>query len=53
VLARGVLPITRVECAESDLPDVEAAQQFLSQDRKAPAPVADPAEEEDFFGQLE
>ena len=53
VIHRGVLPITKLECAESDIPDAVAAQLFLSQDRKTPAPLVEAVAEEDLFEQLE
>jgi ATP-dependent DNA helicase 2 subunit 2 len=54
IIGRGVQPITKLECPESDLADAEAAHRFLTQDRQAPVIAADPVDdEEDLFGQLE
>ena len=52
VIARGVHPITRSECEESDVPDEEAAA-FLREDRALARPVIDEEAEEDLFDQLE
>lgn len=52
-LARGVRPITRLECADSDVADAAAADAFLAVERVAQALVEDDDGEEDLFGQLE
>ncbi|RNF06728.1 putative KU80 protein [Trypanosoma rangeli] len=47
VVARGVAPITRLECPNSTIADEEAARQFLMQDRRLPAPpLEDPDDAE-------
>ncbi|ESL11300.1 KU80 protein [Trypanosoma rangeli SC58] len=47
VVARGIVPITRLECPNSTIADEEAARRFLTQDRHLPGPpLEDPYDAE-------
>lgn len=52
-VARGVRPISREECNDSDIADAEAAEAFVRANRAVDAPAVEANEEEDLFDMLE
>lgn len=52
-VSRGVRPISRLECHDSDVADAAAAEAFVFASRAHEVPVVEANEEDDLFGMLE